>query len=94
MGLSISVCVLNLVSDGAQMYTTYMPLNDDEIRKKVKDFEESLPDDQRNPKAKEDFRELTERAAKPLPKDTEKSEPSENYTETQTRSHSTGDTSG
>ncbi len=43
-----------------------MPKSDDEIRKSVEEFNKNLPDDQRNPRAKETFDELISRAAKPV----------------------------
>ena len=43
-----------------------MPKSDDEIRKSVEEFNKNLPDDQRNPRAKETFDELISHAAKPV----------------------------
>jgi hypothetical protein len=42
---------------------------DEEIRKSIKRFEESLPDSELNPDAQENTERLIERAAQPLPKD-------------------------
>jgi len=42
---------------------------DEEIRKSIKRFEESLPESERNPDAQENTERLIERAAQPLPKD-------------------------
>ena len=43
-----------------------MNQSDDETRKKVKQFEESLLESERNPNAKENLAQLIERAAQPL----------------------------
>ena len=70
-----------------------MNQSDDETRKKVKQFEESLLESERNPNAKENLEQLIERAAQPLPKGGDTPRPDERYTETQTHSRSTEDTS-
>ena len=69
-----------------------MPTNDD-IRKSVKQYEQSLPESQRNPNAKEDIERLIERAAQPLQPRQEQRRDGGDYTDTQTRSRKTGDTS-
>ena len=66
---------------------------DEEIRKSVKKYEESLPDSELNPNAQEDTERLIERAAQPLPKDVGTPRPDGRYTEKQTRSHKAEDTS-
>lgn len=67
--------------------------SDEEIRKSVEEFEKNLPDDRRNPNAKEIFDELISRAAKPVQPKPEKPAQPEGYTEKQTRSRSSEDTS-
>jgi hypothetical protein len=67
--------------------------SDDEIRKSIKKYEESLPDTERNPKVKEDVECLIERASRPLPAKPEKQQPDGDYSDTQTHSHKTEDTS-
>lgn len=66
---------------------------DEEIRKNIKKYEESLPDSERNPTVQEDTERLIERAAKPVPKDADKSRPDERYSEKQTRSRKAEGTS-
>ncbi len=66
---------------------------DEEIRKSIKKYEESLPDSERNPNVEENTKRLMERASRPLPSKPEKPRPADGYTEKQTRSHSTEDTS-
>ena len=44
-----------------------MPKNDEEIRKSVKKYEESLSDSERNPNVQKDVEQLIERAAQTLP---------------------------
>lgn len=66
---------------------------DEEIRKSIKRFEESLPEGERNPDTQEDTEHLIERAAQPLPKDEDRPRPDERYTETQTHSRKAEDTS-
>lgn len=67
--------------------------SDEEIRKSIKQFEESLPESERNPDAQEDTAHLIERAAQPLPKDEDTPRPDERYIEKQTRSRKAEDTS-
>jgi len=67
--------------------------SDEEIRQNIKRFEESLPESERNPAAKEDTERLIERAGQPLPKDEDRPHPDERYSEKQTRSHKAEDTS-
>jgi hypothetical protein len=67
--------------------------SDEEIRKSVEEFEKNLPEDQRNPNAKETFDELISRAAKPVRPKPEKPAQSEDYIEKQTHSRSAEDTS-
>jgi hypothetical protein len=65
----------------------------DEVSKKVKDYEKSLPDSQRKPNAQKDFENLIERASKPLPKDGQTLPLDERYNGKQTHLHKTKDTS-
>jgi len=75
-------------------YNKPMPdKSDEEIRKSIKKYEESLPDSERNPNAQEDTERLIECAAQPLPAKPEKQQPDGDYTDTQTHSHKTEDTS-
>jgi hypothetical protein len=67
---------------------------DEEIRKSIKKYEESLPDSERNPNAQKDIEGAIERAAQPLPSKPEKPPRPDGYTDTQTHSHNTEDTSG
>ena len=67
--------------------------SDDEIRKSIKQYEESLPDAERNPRAKEDIETLIERAAQPLPSKPEKRPPADGYNDRQTHSRTAEDTS-
>ena len=67
--------------------------SDDEIRKSIKKYEESLPDSERNSNAEDDTKRLIERASWPLPVKLEKQQPDGGYTDTQTHSHNTEDTS-
>jgi hypothetical protein len=46
--------------------------DDEEIRKRIKKYEESLPESERNPNAKEDIEKAIECAAQPLPSEQEK----------------------
>lgn len=70
-----------------------MPKSNEEIQKSIEEFEKNLPDDQRNPNAKETFDELIARAAKPVQPKPERPAQSEGYTGKQTRSRSSEDTS-
>jgi len=67
--------------------------SDEEIRKSIKKYEEELPDSARNPNAQEDVERLIERASRPLPAKPEKQLHPDGYTDTQTHSHKTEDTS-
>jgi hypothetical protein len=67
--------------------------SDEEIRKSIKKYEESLPDSERNPNVEDDTKRLIERASQPLPAKPEKQQPDDGYTDTQTHSHNTEDTS-
>ncbi len=67
--------------------------SDEEIRKSIKKYEESLPDSERNPNVQKDVEETIERASQPLPTKPEKQQPDGDYTDTQTHSHKTEDTS-
>lgn len=67
--------------------------SDEEIRRSIKKYEESLPDSERNPNVQEDTGHLIERASQPLPAKSEKQPPGGDYTDTQTHSRKTGDTS-
>lgn len=76
------------------MYTVPMPKDDqDEVAKKVDAYEKSLPDAERNPKAKDDFENLIERASKPLPKDEQTPPTDGRYNGKQTHSRKTEDIS-
>ena len=66
---------------------------DEENRNNIKKYEESLPDSERNPNVQENAERLIELAAQPLPRDVGTPRPDERYSEKQTRSHKTGDTS-
>jgi hypothetical protein len=67
--------------------------SDEEIRKSIKKYEESLPDFERNPNAQEDAERLIERAAQPLPAKPEKQQHPDGYSDKQTRSRNIEDTS-
>jgi hypothetical protein len=67
--------------------------SDEEIRKSIKQLEESLPESKCNPDTKEDTERLIARAAQPLPKDENRQHPGERYSEKQTRSRKAEDTS-
>lgn len=75
-------------------YNKNMPdKSDEEIRKSIKKYEESLPNSERNRNVQEDVEGLIERAAKPAPKDAGTPHPDARYTERQTHSHTAEDTS-
>ena len=67
--------------------------SDEEIRKSIKKYEESLPDSERNPNVEDDTKHLIERASQPLPAKPEKQQRRDDYNDTQTHSHKTEDTS-
>ena len=67
--------------------------SDEEIRKSIKRFEESLPETERNPDAQEDTQRLIERAAQPLPEDEDRPHLDERYSEKQTRTRKAEDSS-
>lgn len=67
--------------------------SDEEIRKSIRKYEESLPESERNPHIQEDVEKLIERASQLLPLKPEKPQRSDSYTDTQTRSRSTEDIS-
>ena len=67
--------------------------SDEEIRKSIKKYEELLPDSEHNPSVEEDTDRLIKLASRPLPAKSEKQQPGGDYTDTQTRSHKTEDTS-
>lgn len=67
--------------------------SDEEIRKSIKKYEEGLPDSERNPNVQKDVEEAIERASQPLPSKPEKPRRPDGYTDTQTRSRNTEDTS-
>ena len=67
--------------------------SDEEIRKSIKKYEESLPDSERNPNVEEDTKRLIERTSQPLQSKPEKQRPADGYTEKQTHSRSSEDTS-
>lgn len=66
------------------------PLTDDERQA----FIDSLPEDQRNPDAKETFDKAIERASLPPQSAPETPDSDDGYSDTQTHSHTTEDTSG
>lgn len=67
--------------------------SDEEIRKSIKKYEESLPNLERNPNAEEDIERLIVRAAQPLSSKPGKPRRPDSYTGRQTRSRTTEDTS-
>lgn len=67
--------------------------SDEEIRESIKRYEKSLPDSERNPNVEDDTKRLIERVSQPLPVKPEKQQPDDDYTDTQTRSRNTEDTS-
>lgn len=67
--------------------------DNDDTRQSIKKYEESLPDSDRNPHAKEDIERLIERAAQPLRPRQEPRQDDDGYTDTRTHSRSTEDTS-
>ena len=71
-----------------------MPKSDEDIRKSIKNYEEFLPESERNPHAKEDIEQLIERASQPLPLKPEKLPRRGGYNDKQTHSHNIEDTSG
>ena len=71
-----------------------MPKSDEEIRKSIKQYEQSLPDSEINPKADEDIQRLIVRAAQPLSSKPGKPRSSGSYSGRRTRSHKAEDTSG
>ena len=74
-------------------YNKPMPKSDEEIRNSIKKYEESLPDSERNPNAKEDIERLIVRAAQPLSSKPGKLRSSGSYTGRRTHSHTAEDTS-
>ena len=70
-----------------------MPKDEEEIRKSISKYEESLSDAERNPGVQKDVENLIERAAQPLVVKRGKPRRSGGYTDTQTHSHNTEDTS-
>lgn len=73
-------------------YTRIMskqPLSDEDRQA----FIDNLPDDQKNENAEQIFTEATARAAQPLLSEPETLEPSDDYSDTQTRSDTVEDTS-
>lgn len=67
--------------------------SDEEIRKSIKKYEESLPDSERNPSVEDDTKRLIERASQPLLTKPGKQPRRDGYSDTQTRSRNTEDTS-
>lgn len=67
--------------------------SDEEIRKSIKQYEETLPDTEKNPNVQADVERTIERASQPLPTKPEKQPRLGDYTDTQTRSHNTEDIS-
>jgi hypothetical protein len=74
------------------MYTNSMTKSDEEILKKVKAYDKSLPEDKRNPNVEKDLKHLIELSAKPLPIDKEKQRKTSRYNGKQTHLHKSGDT--
>lgn len=67
--------------------------SDEDIRKSINKYQNSLPGSAKNPNVKEDVEKLIKRASKPLSKAPETPPDADGYNETQTRPHKTGDTS-
>ena len=65
------------------------PLTDEERQA----FLDNLPEEQRNPQAKETFNEAVARAAQPKQSEPETPEPGDGYSDKQTHSRKTEDTS-
>lgn len=75
-------------------YNGNMPnRSDEEIRKSIKQYEESLSESERNPNVQKDVERTIERASQPLPPKPEKQQPDDGYTGKQTRSRKAEDTS-
>ena len=70
-----------------------MPKSDEEIRRSIKQYEQSLPDSEINPNAKEDVERLIVRAAQPLSSKPGKPRSPGSYTGKRTRLHKVEDTS-
>lgn len=70
-----------------------MPKSDEDIRKSIRKYEESLHDSERNPHAKEDVEKLIERASQPLPAEPGKLPRRGGYSDKQTRLRKTEGTS-
>lgn len=68
--------------------------NDNQVKKRAEQWEQSIPGSERNPQAKETFDDLISRAAKPVQPKLEKSAQSADYTDKQTHSRSSEDISG
>ena len=68
--------------------------SDEEIRKSIKHYEETLPDAEKNSNVQADVERTIERASQPLPAKPEKRPRLGDYTDTQTHSRNTEDISG
>ena len=66
---------------------------DEEIRKNIKKYEESLSESERNPNVQKEVERLIECASQPLPSKPEKRRRPDGYIDTHTRSRNTEDTS-
>lgn len=66
---------------------------DEDIRKSITEYQDSLPDSAKNPNVKVDVQKLIQRASQPLSRAPETPPGADGYTETQTRPHKTEDTS-
>lgn len=69
------------------------PLSDEEIRKSINNYDESLTNSERNPNVQKDVERLIERAAQPLSTKPGKPRRPGGYTDKQTHPRKTGDTS-
>ena len=70
-----------------------MPKSNEEIRKSIAQYEQKLPESERNPNVKEDVEQILKQAAQPLVSKPGKPRRSGGYTGKRTRSHKAADTS-
>ena len=70
-----------------------MPKSNEEIRKSIAQYEQKLPDADRNPNVKEDVEQILKQAAQPLESKPGKPRRSGGYNGKQTRSRKAEDTS-
>jgi hypothetical protein len=69
-------------------------MTDDQVKKRMEQFDKNLPADQRNPNAKEIFDRTIERASQPVQASSETPAQSADYNDKRTRPHKSEDTSG